>query len=81
MLSIRRMVRNTRADTSVHSLAAWLEKYGKPSRQPEQQATLRVGMIFDALAVAACLTEERFRTTPFKQRRLEILQGILRASV
>ncbi|CAE7750903.1 unnamed protein product [Symbiodinium sp. KB8] len=48
-----RMVRNTRADTSVHSLAAWLEKYGKPSRQPEQQ--------------------ERFRTTPFKQRRIPFL--------
>jgi len=48
-----RMVRNTRADTSVHSLAAWLEKYGKPSRQPEHQ--------------------ERFRTTPFKQRRIPFL--------
>ena len=51
-LSIRRMVRNTRADTSVHSLAAWLEKYGKPSRQPEHQATLRMGMIVDPLALA-----------------------------
>ncbi|CAE7514108.1 unnamed protein product [Symbiodinium natans] len=48
-----RMVRNTRADTSVHSLGAWLEKYGKPTRQPEQQ--------------------ERFRTVPFKQRRIPFL--------
>ena len=32
-----RSVRNTSADTGVHSLAAWLEKYGQPARQAEPQ--------------------------------------------
>eukprot|EP00434_Breviolum_minutum_P041529 symbB.v1.2.036942.t2/scaffold5335.1/size28330/5 len=44
-----RSVHNTRADTSVSSLSAWLEKYGRPVRQAEPQ--------------------ERYRTTPCKQRR------------
>jgi len=48
-----RSVHNTRADTSVSSLSAWLEKYGRPVRQAEPQ--------------------ERYRTTPCKQRRIPFL--------
>ncbi|CAK9094778.1 unnamed protein product [Durusdinium trenchii] len=48
-----RTVRNTRADSSVTSLSAWLEKYGQPNRQAEPQ--------------------ERYRTTPHKQRRIPFL--------
>eukprot|EP00438_Fugacium_kawagutii_P002911 Skav230078 [mRNA] locus=scaffold2569:188555:202442:+ [translate_table: standard] len=35
--STARSVRNTHADTSVSSLSAWLEKYGRPNRQAEPQ--------------------------------------------
>ena len=68
ILCYRRMVRNTRADTSVHSLSAWLEKYGKPSRQPEQQAA-RLCCVTLILVLSYALKRHRSDSEPLLSSR------------